>query len=356
MILEKISQFCIQRVWNLYQSCVLILQKKENIQNALLLVAALISGLAAVMYAKLFKYSERFVFDLLVGKEEYIFLTTPILFLGAWWVVHKYSPEASGSGIPQVLLSNELDDDGIHKKHIGRFLSFRVIIVKTVSSILCVLGGGAIGREGPTIQISASIFYLFGEKMKRYLAESKSHIWIISGASAGLAAAFNTPLGGIIYAIEELGATHFSRIRTILLTAIITSGLVSLWLSGNYLYLGFPVIQFEGLSIIPMALLVGIVSGLAGGVFSTLLFKLSSARRKIKSASKLAMIATGCGLIMAALIYFDQKAASSGVEMLNEFLFHGESASATFVLLRFFGPIVSYLCGSAGGIFSPSLA
>lgn len=340
---------------SIYQNLKHQIQQKENIQNALLLVAALVSGIAASLYAKVFKFSENIFVNLTSDKKEIVFITTPLFFLAAWWFIFKFSKESSGSGIPQVLVANEFDDESVNKKQISRFLSFRVIIVKTISSLVCVIGGGAIGREGPTIQISASVFYIFGEKVKKYLPSSRSHIWIISGAAAGLAAAFNTPLGGIIYAIEELGATHFSKIRTILLAAIITSGLVSLWLNGNYLYLGFPTIYIEGISIIPMALLVGIISGLAGSSFSSLLFTLTKLRRRIKAPGKLALISIFCGLAMASLIYFDSRSSGSGLELLNEFLFHGKSADGLLVVSRFLGTMISYLAGSAGGIFSPSL-
>ena len=356
MTKSKLFQYPTEFALTIYQNSRFQIQKKENLQNFFLLVAAFVSGLAAVLYAKLFKIAEGLFHAFTLENREYVFFITPLFFVVAWFVIYRYSPEASGSGIPQVLVANEFDDEGAEKKKIGRFLSLKVIFIKTLSSLICVLGGGAIGREGPTIQISASIFYLFGEKIKKYLPESISHIWIISGAAAGLAAAFNTPLGGIIYAIEELGATHFSRIRTILLAAIITSGLVSLWLSGNYLYLGFPTIAIEGISVIPMALLVGFLSGLAGGFFSTLLFSLSRWRRSLKSPFKLAGIAIFCGLLMAGLIFLDGQASGSGLELLNEYLFHEKSADGFLVLQRFFGTMISYLCGSAGGIFSPSLA
>jgi H+/Cl- antiporter ClcA len=331
------------------------LQSKENLQNALLVLAAFVSGLAAVVYAKLFKLSEEVFLELIAGRRGVVFIITPLFFLIAWWIIFKFSKESSGSGIPQVLASNELNDDGADKSHIGRFLSFRVIFFKTISSIVCALGGGAIGREGPTIQISASIFYIFGDRVKKYFPDSKSHFWIISGASSGLAAAFNTPLGGIIYAIEELGAAHFSRIRTILLAAIITSGLVSLWLSGNYLYLGFPTIKIEGISIVPMAFLVGIISGLAGGMFSSLLFALARMRRAIQSTRTLATITFLCGISMASLIYMNTNSSGSGLDLLNDYLFHTKATDGFLVFSRFFGTIISYLSGSAGGIFSPAL-
>ncbi|MFN8369053.1 MAG: chloride channel protein [Bacteriovoracaceae bacterium] len=332
------------------------IKKKENIQKVFLIAAALVSGVFSVAYAKLFKLSEEIFSRYLNDKKEFVFLITPILFLLSWWIVHRFSKESSGSGIPQVLLANEINDDSSDKKYIRALLSMKIVIFKTLSSVICVMGGGAIGREGPTIHISASIFYIFGKKIKQFLPESKSHMWIITGASAGLAAAFNTPLGGIIYAIEELGSNHFSKIRTSLLIAVITSGLISLWLNGNYLYLGFPIITYNGLSVIWGAVLIGLATGLTGGVFSQLLFQLTKARRKIKSTVKMIFLTLICGLLMASLIYYNSKSAGTGIELINDLLFHNQLSNFTHVCTRFLGTMITYLAGTAGGIFSPSLS
>ena len=91
------------------------------------------------------------------------------------------------------------------KKHlIPLFISPRIIFIKIISSAIKVVGGGIVGREGPTIQISSSIFNQVYKRLPSWWQPISQKNILLAGASSGLAAAFNTPLGGIIFAIEEL--------------------------------------------------------------------------------------------------------------------------------------------------------
>ena len=213
------------------------------------------------------------------------------------------------------------------------------------------MGGGAIGREGPTLQISTSVFHYFGKKVRRFVPETAEQTWIVAGAAAGLASAFNTPLGGIVYAIEELGVTHFHRIRTALVSAVIISGVVAQWLLGSYLYLGYPQLQTIEFSFLPIALLTGVVTGFCGGAFGRLLFLLLRFRTRIFSVSGLALVTLACGLAMAGLTWLMPQTAGTGVEVITGFLFRGEVSSPQLVGVRFFGTIISYLSGGRGRNF-----
>ena len=102
------------------------------------------------------------------------------------------------------------------------------------------LGGGVIGREGPTIQVAGSIFRKVNEWLPSWWPKVSKRNMIMTGAAAGLAAAFNTPLGGIVFAVEELTRTHISYFKTALFTAVIIAGLTAQALLGPYLYLGYP--------------------------------------------------------------------------------------------------------------------
>ena len=270
--------------------------------------------------------------------------------------MRRFAPEAAGSGIPQIMAANEMDYHGPAKYQVDRLLSMQTAVVKVTSSLLCVLAGGAIGREGPTLQISTSLFHFFGKKVRKYVPESSEQTWVVAGAAAGLASAFNTPLGGIVYAIEELGVSHFHRVRTALIGAVIVSGLVAQWVLGSYLYLGFPQLEPIALSFLPIALLVGLVSGFTGGLFGQMLFYFLEVRQRIKSFKILMLVTLGCGFAMAGLFVVTHQAAGTGIEMITGFLFRGESANTVLIFVRYFGTMISYLSGAAGGIFSPSLA
>jgi H+/Cl- antiporter ClcA len=136
--------------------------RNERIKNNLLQaipfwIASLFAGLIAVLYTRLFAYAEQGTSYLVSRHIWSLFFITPICFSLSWWLVIRFSPNARGSGIPQVMASIELATPKyIHK--VDKLLNLRVIFIKILSSLLMVFGGGAIGREGPTIQIAGSVF------------------------------------------------------------------------------------------------------------------------------------------------------------------------------------------------------
>lgn len=131
---------------------------KKNLLNALpYWIGAFISGALAVLYAKLFSLAESGTLFLYEKINWVFFIITPACFVLAWWVVAKYAPYAKGSGIPQVSAAIELSNPK-HNYKVNSLLGIRIIFIKIISSLIMVFGGGVIGREGPTIQISASVF------------------------------------------------------------------------------------------------------------------------------------------------------------------------------------------------------
>lgn len=132
---------------------------KTNLQQALpFWTASLFVGLIAVAYTKLFGYAESWLQRLLAWRDRSIFVLTPGCFVLAWLLVRLLAPAARGSGIPQVLAAIDTTVPK-HESKISRLLSLRIAAAKILSSVLMVLGGGAIGREGPAIQIAGSLFY-----------------------------------------------------------------------------------------------------------------------------------------------------------------------------------------------------
>lgn len=332
-----------------------------HIQNVALWLSAILASGVSVLYALAFRQLEASARQYLspefaLGSGYAAFLISPILFTLAWALVRRFAPEAAGSGIPQIMAANEMDYDGPDHARVDVLLSLRTLVVKVISSLLCVAGGGAIGREGPTLQISASLFHLMGKQVRRLVPKTSEQMWIVAGAAAGLASAFNTPLGGIVYAIEELGAVHFQRIRTALLSAVIVSGLVAQGLLGSYLYLGSVSLQTISFSFLPWALVVGVVAGGLGGVFGRLLYKLAMFRVGLKSWRAQLALTIFCGLVIATLVQFTTKATGPGLETMLGLLFRDEHANLGLVAIRFSGTLFSYLSGAAGGIFAPSLA
>ena len=311
----------------------------------------------AVIYAKLFSFAEhasKYIFNTL---GILVLLITPLSFLFSWCVVIKYAPAAKGSGIPQVMAAIELSTPKTNFL-VKNLLSVRILIVKIVSSLGLVLGGGAIGREGPTIQIAASIFKKVNDSLPSWWPKTANKNMIVTGAAAGLAAAFNTPLGGIVFAIEELTKLHISFFRTALFSAVIIAGITAQSIMGSYLYLGVPIVKGGGVFTLLGVLIVAIVSGLAASLMCKIILKLFTWKKTFKKQySQILYLLIG-SLIIAVIAYtLNSEIFGSGKEIMNQFLFTNDKYNYWYTpFLRIIGPIISFTVGAAGGIFAPALS
>ena len=130
-------------------------------------VASLITGLVAVFYSRAFAFLESLTFSIFHDHTWSIFILTPVCFVIAWWLVVKYAPYARTSGIPQVMAAVEFAATNYDKK-IKKLLSLRVFFIKMVSGLLMIFGGGAVGKEGPTIQMAGIIFRKINEWLPKW--------------------------------------------------------------------------------------------------------------------------------------------------------------------------------------------
>lgn len=330
-----------------------------NLLNAIpFWIGAILTGCVAVLYTWLFNWAEEgahYLFSLPVWVP---FIVTPVLFVFACWLVIHFAPYARGSGIPQVSASIELSTPkGFHL--VNAFLSLRIILIKIVSSIAMALSGGIVGREGPTIQIAASIYKKIYDWLPSWYPSISKKNMLITGGAAGLAAAFNTPLGGIVFAIEELTKTHFSFFRSALLTGVIIAGLTALGILGPYLYLGFPKLgnmpYWIALLIIPIACFTGLI-----GTFfqKIILFMLRKQRVWLRKRAHKLLFAAFAGLVIATIgVLFHAEVIGTGKHLIVNTLFTEEKQVAWYIpVVRFVGNVFSFTSGAAGGIFAPSLS
>jgi H+/Cl- antiporter ClcA len=330
--------------------------KKNLLQAIPFWVASLITGLIAVLYTKLFSYAERGTSYIFQHAAWLFFIVTPFCFVAAWWLVKRFSPYARGSGIPQIIASIELATPKQHNK-INKLLSLRVIFIKILSSLVMVFGGGVIGREGPTIQIAGSIFRKTNQLLPKWWPNVSRRNMIMTGAAAGLAAAFNTPLGGIVFAVEELTKTHISYFKTALFTAVIIAGLTAQGLLGPYLYLGYPDIKNISPYIFLGVITVAIVAGLSGSIMSKIILMIFRWKNKFKFNYQHVMYISCCALFIAAIAFFiDERMFGSGKEIMTTTLFTPNKSLPWYIpLFRTIGPVFSFTTGGAGGVFAPSL-
>lgn len=318
--------------------------------------ASLITGIIAVAYTNLFVFAEELFIQMFEWASWSIFIVAPVCFVLAYLLVYFFAPNAKGSGIPQVMAAIELADNKQDNK-ISKLLGVRILLVKIISSLLMAFGGGSIGREGPTIQIAGSVFSRISKWVPKSWPRLSNQSYILTGAAAGLAAAFNTPLGGVVFAMEELARIHIRFISTALFSAVIIAGLTAQALLGPYLYLGYPDVRGLGFSIFFAVAATAILAGMLGAFMCRMILKVMKWKRNF-GLSKSIFFAIGAGIVVASTAYFINDAIiGSGKEFMNEALFTEQKSTGwQTIVLRIFGPILAFNTGAAGGVFAPSLS
>ena len=317
-------------------------------------IAAGVTALISIFYARIFRWSEEHAFEWLQAHPALAFITLPLALLISSQLASRIAPFASGSGIPQVMAALEIgkNDSPALKSLIG----VRIVLVKLFGSCISVLGGGATGREGPTLQIAAGVFHAI-EKRWRKIAKLDPQSMILAGSAAGLASAFNTPLGGVIFAVEELAKVHISHVRTAVFHSVLIAGILTQAVLGNYLYLGRVTLESGPLiNKIYLALAMALVGGV-GAMFSLGLVRFGEWRSQLAEKWKIVFAIT-CGLLAATLFYFvGANAIGSGRDVIVKLLTEsGEKVPLALAFTRMLANFVTYVSGAIGGVFAPALS
>ena len=263
-------------------------------------------------------------------------------------------PGAQGSGIPQVIAATEMQEGAAIKQ----VLSLRIAIGKLALTLLGLACGASIGREGPTVQVGAAILHWLGTLTK--LPSAQLRALVLAGGAAGIAAAFNTPLAGVVFAIEELSRSFEHRTSGIVLTAVIISGIATLSLTGGGSYFGhndatLPIgVGWEAV------LACAALGGLLGGSFSDILVRTSDGlpgfagrfirRRPVSFAFLCGLGIAGLGLLTNGLTY------GTGYAQARDMVSGHSTLPPLFFEAKLFSSLLSYASGIPGGIFAPSLA
>ena len=309
-------------------------------------------GLAAVLLALAADWAGS-VSQAVAGRMPLaVLVLCPLGFALCSWLSREYFPNSGGSGIPQVIAARHLH--GLAARE--RLVSLRVAVGKMVLLLIGLLCGASIGREGPTVQVGASIMFAIGR-----LSPRRQPGLLLAGASAGVAAAFNTPLAGIVFGIEEMSRSFEARTSGIILGAVIAAGITALSLQGDYTYFGTTSVMlgsgWQGLLAVP---LIGVLGGACGGGFSKALI-LFGAGLPGRAGALLkrhpVVFAALCGLVVAVCGLLSGGAAFGTGYTQARALVQGTGSSAeSFGLLKFVATLASSVSGIPGGIFAPSLA
>ncbi len=320
-----------------------------------IVAVAVLGGLVAAFFARLCDAAMRAHAQLYHLARWPTLLLLPLGFAGAAWLTKRFAPAAAGSGIPQVIAAAEQRWRG------GRWGGQRVTL-KTAAWKVALTGallacGASIGREGPTVQVVAAIVRTLTRGLK---GGPGRRAIIIAGGAAGVSAAFNTPIAGVVFAVEELAKSFERRTHTTVILVVVVAGFASYALQGDYAYFGV----LGGGSALGSAWLaaplIGVTGGLCGGAFSWLLAAVLGPSDNPVATWRRAhpvAFAFGCGLVaMAAAIASGGLTFGAGYDEAKSLLQDHPGRGLSLATSKFVASLAASASGNPGGIFAPSLA
>lgn len=317
---------------------------------------AVMVGFAAVLFSIGSEYANQLFHDLLAYSPYLPLFVTPLGLALIVYITGRFFPGSQGSGIPQSIAAIALPSHDDRKK----VLSLRIASGKILLTLSALLVGASVGREGPTVQIGSAIMY----SLSRFARFSRLEVergLVLAGGAAGIAAAFNTPLAGIVFAIEEMSRSFEERTSGNTMTAVVIAGVVSLGCLGNYSYFGHTSISLPlNLSWLA-AVICGVAGGIAGGLFSQTLISITAngLPGKIDGFMKNSpvLFAGICGLLLALIGLISGNCTyGTGYIEARGIIEGTDNLPHSYGILKLLATLVSYLSGIPGGIFAPSLA
>jgi CIC family chloride channel protein len=322
----------------------LLQQREEQVFLVLTLLIGALTGLAVVAFIVL---TERLGMRLYpVGSAGWRRVLIPVAgALAMGYLLYRYFPNARGSGVPQTKAALYARD--------GR-ISLRTVLGKFGCTAATLASGIPLGREGPSVQVGAGIASVLGRALG--LRPEKVKALIPVGAAAAIAAAFNTPMAAVLFALEEVvGDMHAPVLGSVVLASATSWAMLRLLLGNNPL---FHVPQYE--LIHPLEFGIYAVLGVAGGFLSVAFTKLLLELRKrfllLPRNTRWWHPVVG-GVMVGLMGWFVPQVLGVGYSYVGDAL-NGTMAFKLMVLLvvlKLFAITASYASGNAGGIFGPSL-
>ncbi|MGB7948766.1 MAG: H(+)/Cl(-) exchange transporter ClcA [Candidatus Binatia bacterium] len=316
------------------------------------LLAGAVAGLVAAIFRLALDHADRFR-DALVAWAHGWQLAGLLLVVAASaaavgiaaWLVRRYSPYASGSGIPHVeaVLNGQLAQ-----------APYRLIWVKFLGGLLAIGSGLALGREGPSVQMGAGLANLLGEVFRRNAEDCKA--LLAAGAGAGLATAFNAPLGGAVFVLEELTRRFDTRITIATLGASAGAIAVARLLLGDAPDFHVEPLPYADFGTLPIYLALGIIAGCLGVAYNRTILGMLAVGDRLRAwpvAARAAVVGAAVGL----LAWFGPALVGGG-DAITQRVLSGAgtvtTVSAVFLVRFALGPL-SYAAGTPGGLFAPIL-
>ena len=337
---------------------------RQWLDRVVVIAYAVLAGLAIVCFTLLADAAFGYYQSLRSAAWWAPLLWTPLLTAGVVWTVRRWVPGTAGSGVPQLLTALAPETPVPARP---RFISLKLSIAKIFAVSGGLLAGLSIGRQGPSVQVAAGVM-LHARRWLSPRSDISDRELMVAGGAAGIAAAFNTPLGGIVFAIEELSRRLQERSSGLMLAAIVVAGLVAVSAFGNLSYFGR--VRTEAVSwwsLLAPGSVVALACGLLGGLLSRLMLasftglpdRFCAYRRK-----RPVTFAALCGFAVAVIAVVSDGAAVGVGHQHTHNLLEQAAAGATaenhqplvFTGLKFIASWLSAWTGIPGGIFGPSLS
>jgi chloride channel protein, CIC family len=301
-----------------------------------------------IIYISQYKNSILLSDHSLVVKYIFAISFSTVLLIVSLLLVRGIAPETSGSGVQEI--------EGILEGK-RQMKWYKVLPIKFFAGLLSLSSGLVLGREGPTIQMGGAIGQMLKDLFN--LDSEHKHILIAAGAGAGLAAAFNAPLAGILFVVEEMrGQFHYSfkSLQTVII-ACVCSDIVLQILMGNSLEISMVHLSTPPIKYLWVFILLGILFGLTGFLFNKLLVKFLNFFMLLTKKQFWVTI-TGIGVITGVLSILYPNTIGGGYTVMPAILQNNMTLSALVILfiLRMLTTWTSYGTGAPGGIFAPMLA
>lgn len=324
-------------------------------RNFVFVIAAVITGLISIGFGVGVTRASALFAHITDHRLWISLFLCPIGFAGIVFLTRTVFPGAQGSGIPQAMAGLSMQNSN----DVDTVLSLRIAVGKFLLPLAGFAVGASIGKEGPTVQIGCAAMNLCGR-----LGLERSHalqrLLILAGGAAGITCAFNAPIAGILFAIEEMAGSFDSRLARSIILAAFASGITLLILLGYQPYFGFSHATLPLGLIWLLVPVCAVVGGLAGGIFAQIL--IHPARFMPGPINRLAKhypirFALLCGFLLAGLgLISHGQVFDASYGEAREALTKGVLPPIDFGPLKFLATLISYLSGIPGGIFAPSLA
>lgn len=338
---------------------------RHGIRYAVFLAGAACVALVSMSFAWMAEKALELNLFITHGREWISLLLLPLGFGGLRWLTIRHAAQARGSGIPQVIAAMNLPGGSAQQ---GLLVSLPQALWKIVLTAAGLVVGASIGREGPSVQVGAAVMLAWGIWWHRKTRGSsnlrvgfRTDSLIAAGAAGGLAAAFNTPLAGVVFAIEELGRGSVVRFDRMVISGVLAAGFLTLALVGNNAYFRVEPSHLAVSNDWSGVLLAGLVNGVLGGLFASVLLRgalgLVPAALRLKTQQHPVAVAMICGLLAAIIGLMAQATTfGTGYAQAASLLNGQHSGSEIFGVAKLASTVLAYVAGLPGGIFTPSLA